>query len=361
MPKDIGKLLGILASIAAIIGTCIAIIALIPAFGQWIPTLDDTPSTVEVSPTITYAIETSIPSETLPIPSSTDLPTPTLPATPTPEVATQVIFENGEFRNTTSDDFTFRVAKIELNPNGKMRWYLDFWNKSNKDVLYGLDYSNTVLADEFGNQYDIQDASTYPNKTFEKSVAAGVRDDLWIDFDAPINNAQKFRMTLTPANSYWHPHYGLLEIIVTYDTSSTPPAPAPTILSSASSVPFASGDFQTTTSANFDFRVARIDLLSNSRMRWYFEFWNKSDQPVLFGLNYSNITLADENGRPYSVLDASTFPNKSFEKSVPAGVLYSLWMEFDAPADGAMIFKVTLAPSNQYWHPHYDVFNITFK
>jgi hypothetical protein len=36
MSKDFGKTLGILASIAAIIGTCVAVIALIPAFGSWL-------------------------------------------------------------------------------------------------------------------------------------------------------------------------------------------------------------------------------------------------------------------------------------------------------------------------------------
>lgn len=73
MPKDIGKALGILASIAAIIGTCVAIIALIPAMGQWIATLDDTPSTVEVFPTITNAVETSISSISTVLPSATSI------------------------------------------------------------------------------------------------------------------------------------------------------------------------------------------------------------------------------------------------------------------------------------------------
>ena len=61
MPKDIGKTIGIVASIATIIATCIAAIALIPAFGQWLsprepvqyvaPPDSGSPNTVEVSPT----------------------------------------------------------------------------------------------------------------------------------------------------------------------------------------------------------------------------------------------------------------------------------------------------------------------
>lgn len=36
MPKNIVTILGLLVSLATIIGTCIAVIALIPAFGQWL-------------------------------------------------------------------------------------------------------------------------------------------------------------------------------------------------------------------------------------------------------------------------------------------------------------------------------------
>ncbi len=292
--------------------------------------------------------------------SSTDIPTSTLSPTLTPDVTTQEIFQNGEFRNTTAKDFTFRVAKVELTPNGKMRWYFEFWNKSDKAVLFGLNYSNTVLADEFGNKYDVLDASTYPNKLFEESVAAGVLYNLWIDFNSPISNSKKFIVTLAPANSYWHPHYGLFDLDVNYDASSIPP-PSTATLSPNSSVLFENGDFQNSSSPDFIFRVARVDLLSNDKMRWYFEFWNKSDKPVLFGLNHSNITLADENGHQYAALDGSTYPNKLFEITIAAGVLYNHWIEFDAPVNGSKTFKVTLAPANVYWHPHYDVFTLTFK
>ncbi len=95
MSKDLGKVLGILASIAAIIGTCVAIIALIPAFGQWIATINDTPSTVEVLPTSTNAIETTIPPTLTVLPSTTStIPSTDLPSfTPTPEeIASNILF-----------------------------------------------------------------------------------------------------------------------------------------------------------------------------------------------------------------------------------------------------------------------------
>ena len=77
---DFGKIIGILASIATIIGTCIALIALIPAFGQWLSPKDQS---IIIQPTFTpvanfYPTQTE---ETFITPTvnnlTTNTPTPT--------------------------------------------------------------------------------------------------------------------------------------------------------------------------------------------------------------------------------------------------------------------------------------------
>ncbi|MBL8097728.1 MAG: hypothetical protein JNK81_01010 [Anaerolineales bacterium] len=318
------------------------------------------PQSTSINDFSTNPIEEFSPSSTatnIPIPifTSTDLPTYTPTFTPTP--STILIFENGEFRQSTATNFNVRVAKIELRPNNKMRWYFEFWNQNDKEILFGLDQSKIVLADEFGNQYDVLDGTTFPNKVFEKTIAAGVKYEHWLDFNAPINNAKSFFVTLVSSNYYWHPNYGVFEININYDSANTPPIPIYTV-STDSSIIFENGEFINTSFQNFIFRIARIDLRSNNRMRWYFEFWNKSDKASLFGLDHSLITLSDENGHQYTVLDSSSYPNKKFEWNIPAGVMVKIWIEFDAPLNNSKTFKVTLVPANYYWHPRYAVFTL---
>jgi hypothetical protein len=71
MSKDVGKILGIFASIATIIGTCIAAIALIPAFGSWFSPREP----------IQYS------------PITTPFDTPNIPSTPTSQADSSIVPE----------------------------------------------------------------------------------------------------------------------------------------------------------------------------------------------------------------------------------------------------------------------------
>lgn len=54
--NQVAKVIGLLASISTIVGTCIAVIALIPAFGQWLN--PHNPAETPIVPTNTYFIPT---------------------------------------------------------------------------------------------------------------------------------------------------------------------------------------------------------------------------------------------------------------------------------------------------------------
>lgn len=211
MSKDVGKILAVLASIVAIIGTCIAAIALIPAFGQWLNprepvpftpiTNNVSPNTVEASPTVNLqSTNLAIESPTPPI--QTFEPTITIqPNNPTEISPTSALSEcktNEINISVNSDNYDGNVIitleKIEVCAN-KMKWYISFWNKTSGDAGLAFAEDRSYVVDEFGIQYKILSSS--PSNFIDSGVKAGVRLSGWLEFSTPENNAKEFSLYLT--------------------------------------------------------------------------------------------------------------------------------------------------------------------
>lgn len=131
MSNDIGKTLGILASIAAIIGTCIAAIALIPAFGSWIDPRDP----------IRYVT----PSDNNPPDTSSNPPTAYVPDNPTAVPQEPVVIPTN---SSTPRIYNFTACKEPCNggnstttfPSAITKVYLE-WDYEN--IPYGSSYIRT--------------------------------------------------------------------------------------------------------------------------------------------------------------------------------------------------------------------------
>jgi hypothetical protein len=112
MSKKILKTIAILASIAGIVGCCIALIGLIPAFGQWLYPREIARTNISPSTTNTPAIITNNPTEgsNPVIVSPTDPPTETI--VPEIQPTGSVFFD--DFENTLSPQWKVIYGQLDM-------------------------------------------------------------------------------------------------------------------------------------------------------------------------------------------------------------------------------------------------------
>jgi len=108
---------------------------------------------------------------------------------------------------------------------------------------------------------------------------------------------------------------------------------------------------------NFDDRfvvtLERIELLSNSRMRWYFTFWNQGKNTIYLAFTDDNRTyVTSEQGKLYKF----TSQKSTNQTNVLAGAkIESYWLELEAPAVGVTTFRAFL---NNYYDPKFPDFEV---
>jgi hypothetical protein len=97
------------------------------------------------------------------------------------------------------ENFENRLESVVLLPGDKMRWNFTFWNKSGQARRFGLTLSQTYLADENGNKYDVvaDKGGRYPGNIYYLAwVEDGVKFNYWLEFPAPKDGAKNFKATL---------------------------------------------------------------------------------------------------------------------------------------------------------------------
>lgn len=107
--------------------------------------------------------------------------------------------------------------------------------------------------------------------------------------------------------------------------------------------------------------VSKVEL-RDDRMRWYFHFFNQTDEDKTLNLAYSEIYLADEAGNAYRALEAEAAPNikKDYYWVVQVDVRLDRWIEFPLPREGASSFTVGLIPASRYSeYPAFKPFRVS--
>ncbi len=190
--KTLGAILGILASIAAIVGTCIAAIALIPAFGSWLDTPqpqiqyvtssdNGSPNTIEEAPTA------YIPDNSNPAPQELTLPTPRM------------------YNFNTCKEPCNGNNSISTFPSGITRIYLE-WDYEN--IPYGADYIRKWTMD--GREWIKYDCTWTGSENGRESVKLtepkGLHSGTWeltviVDGTVLLNE----QITVSGNGDYWDP------------------------------------------------------------------------------------------------------------------------------------------------------------
>jgi hypothetical protein len=135
------------------------------------------------TPTITTSIESTLTSET--------------PITVTSDQVVKSISIN-KTKNSSNYDgqVILTLEKIETLANNRMRWYLSFFNHTDRDASMEFSdedrYSNVV--DELGTRYLI--LSQEPAGFIASYAPAGTKISGWIEFDLPTNGAKTFKLSL---------------------------------------------------------------------------------------------------------------------------------------------------------------------
>jgi hypothetical protein len=234
------------------------------------------------------------------------------------------------------------LATAELVADGRMRLHFRFRNKSSRPVGVGFDYRSTYLADGAGNEYKVL-ATDATAESAVDAVPPGGEVERWMEFPAPLESARTFHVALAgrgPA-SLRFPYF--TAELPGYPPRLSRPKPAakrgPDVLAFAVQRSIATGI------AGLQGELRGVELRKDGRMRWSFDFLNRSgrDQPI--GFDYSGIYLVDERGYRYPVVgsDSGGLPGQVFRNRVPWALRRGYWFDFPAPRDGARSFTVVLA------------------
>jgi hypothetical protein len=215
------------ANIAGILSTMIALGLLFtrPAPGSDEPVSPGPASSLAPSSTPALPTDTLTPTLDLPTPTatltSTATVTPTLTATATETVtstATQPPIEINVTKSSSrpNRNVILTVETIEIRPNNRMRWFISFWNQTDKFVSmeFGWGERYSYLADEYGTRYDI--LSMEPSGFIASHVDASTKLSGWLEFELPTRDARNFKLYLEQQSFGLHQLYyeGPVEIYV---------------------------------------------------------------------------------------------------------------------------------------------------
>lgn len=120
-----------------------------------------------------------------------------------------MIFDMQQEIRSHIDGFTGVLDQVEIMED-RMRWRFRFFNQSNSDHSFMIQYGNAYLADEQGNQYPVIDAedSADVKGIREWRIKQGVRIDTWIDFPLPQGTAKFFMVGLAS----YYPEFDVFKV-----------------------------------------------------------------------------------------------------------------------------------------------------
>ena len=157
MNKNTIRIIGILASLATILSLCIAVIALVPAFGQWLSTraqvTAESTKISQTAPTIQPDGEQPI-LDTPFAPTTTFLPTSTF----VPDTPPGSILELGD--EWRQNGVGLRLTRYELYPEdsyGKTFGVgFEFWNYTNEDLIVSYTKNDFLATTGAGNPLSVE-------------------------------------------------------------------------------------------------------------------------------------------------------------------------------------------------------------
>jgi hypothetical protein len=115
----------------------------------------------------------------------------TLPAAggseaPQPVAGTGVkIFKVDQAVGSNIEDFTMLLTTVDELPNGRTRWNLAAFNKTNRDHTLRFNYETTYCVDDDGNRYAVTGDSYNSNlgDGLDRVLQPGVKLRFWIEFE----------------------------------------------------------------------------------------------------------------------------------------------------------------------------------
>lgn len=103
------------------------------------------------------------------------------------------------------NDVTMTVQSIEFLPNERMRWYLQFENKSSDVVDLRFDFydeKTTFLSDENGEIYPMVRDKDITSGFYSQELRQNIKWNYWVEFQSPINDAKEFTFVLESVFCY---------------------------------------------------------------------------------------------------------------------------------------------------------------
>ena len=269
---------------------------------------------------------------------------------PTEVAAAGQVFEIDQEFASSLEGLSGALTKVELMPNGRMRYYFRLRNSTGKDLGLGFDPHATYIADGAGNRYPVLAASV-PAPKGEAAVEVlppGAELERWLEFPAPLAGERKLKVALAS-----HDPKSLAFPLVTVELPdlpegfASPRRPAPPLEAGALALTVT----QVIESSVEGLRseVRGVELLTNGRMRWRLSFLNDSDGAQVIGFQYGSIYLVDQLGNRYPVLTSDTGGRSGqvYRQSLLRALRADHWLEFGAPFVGAQSFKLVLSSHDQ--------------
>lgn len=280
-----------------------------------------------------------------------------------PNLTTSILNINQTQYSRGDSKIEMIINSIELLPDNTMKLNLSFWNKSSESVKIGLDYSRVYLADEFGNKYGVlaDSVSSNPAGSYIVSLDVGVKLDHSVIFPAPINGAKKFTVGMLTPRNCCYAEWNLFSLSLNYQSNS--------VITETESPSVAGSQFveinqtQYGDNTKVEMTVRSVEILPDNTMRWDFSFWNKSNDDVNIGFDYSRVYLADEFGNRYEVLGDSFSSNTASGLVIPVeiGVRIDHSIIFPAPKNGAKKFTVGMLTPRNCCYIQWNLFSVTLN
>jgi len=259
------------------------------------------------------------------------------------------IIVNQERKHPKYDDLLVTLTNAEIAQNGSMRWNLVFWNQSKRDYGFGFNLDESYVSDEFGQLYEITDASVKSGELIDHR--AGLRYAYWFDFPAVKNEAKNLTLSLQDRQSGGpHPSFNVVLPVAL----QLPLNQASTTLANSSSIEVN----QTVKHPKYDdlsVTLTTVDITENGLTRWHLLFWNQSKRDYGFGFNLDESYVSDEFGQLYEITDASVKSGELIDHR--AGLRYAYWFDFPAVKNEAKNLTLSLQ-DRQGGGPH-PSFNVT--
>ena len=265
------------------------------------------------------------------------LPEPPKPFAPRPDSDLPAIAGPTTF-TSAAEGFAGTLRRVELLADQRMRWDLEFFNRSDATQQLSLRYDRIYLYDNLGNYYPVMSSSSGgraggKTNAFRGVVQRAVRADHWLEFPAPVAGATSFALVLVGDRKHGAAFNSLETRIPEIPDKYA--APPPTFRPLASTGTQELDLSLENNIAGLTSTLTAIEFRGDGKMRWHLAFHNRSKRDLQIGFDYPRTYLSDAAGRQYSVRgsDPPAGATRSSTFELRRGLRSDRWMDFDGPMD----------------------------